>query len=246
MSGRDPLLRGFEDNHSHLGHIKAMALRCHIRNSSALISCAFGLGIPDCVIFNALMLSEDFLRQKPSTLPFITPDMILKIALRYSVFYRQRSDVLSHLMADVCQKSYSVDSKLISRTESELLNFCKCRVWFTKGNIFEGLRTLIESFTNFSHRERLWDVSTAICWILLDSGLIGNFEGTSSICIAVLACSIALLCKCRVVNEVVDRLLEAARIHLVVEVSGDKIQELTHKLLTYIVDYSTIHRVLVH
>ena len=238
MSGRDSLLCGFEARQLIFAYPMNLRINRNINMWSDIISDAIRLGIPDCVVFNSLILSEEFFRHRSSAGPVIPRDVVLMIALRFSVFYRQRSDVMNQLMLlRHCNLASSQLSQIVD-AESELLAFCKCRVWCTQGNIFEDLHIIIDSvFMDFPQLEKLRDVSTSVGWLLVDSGFIKHTVSAASVTVAILACSIGILCKCWVIGNVTQCLLAAMPNQLMISDWRKEVDELTTRLLTYIVDY---------
>lgn len=239
MSGRDSLLCGFEANRSYFGTDRSVRLMTKIRACLPVIECALRLGVPDCAVFNSLILIEEFVYHRSSTSSPQNLHLLFKLALRFSVFHRQRSDILSYFpMVSENDPSYtSTEDTQILRVESELLAFSRCRVWLTQGNVFETLQVVVqEAFPNFKHAERLWDVSSSVCWILLDSELIHIFDCTASVCIATIACATAVLGKCRAIEKVIYPLLGIIQDNVVIKCPRVGLIESTTRLLMYIVD----------
>ena len=236
MSGRDSLLRGFEDTRKSSAHLRLVPSSKYIRGSSSMISSACKLGVPDSVVYNALVLSYDFVSQRSSKQRTISADDILILALRFSVFSLKRSDIMTLLTpAESKNISLSQRLRLTMMAELELLTFCECRVWYTD-NIFEILRELLDKvLPGFQKTKSILDVSTSVCWVLLASDLVSQFSAYGA-CISVIACSIALLCHCERIEYIIDHLLEAFRDHIVINDSRIQLNNPTRRLFTYIVD----------
>jgi hypothetical protein len=234
MSGRDSSLNGFNRKSTCFSSSRIYALNDHMRELSGLLRIVFELRVPDSVVYNALVLFSDFMRNIKHPSSSSDNAIYFAVSIRFSIFHRQRLDILSHLQ--VINKSGRQQAMInkVNRAEIDILKFSNCRIWFEKGNVFEELGMLFDHvFASDPGADKLRNTSTRLCWMLLGSGRIVRSSVTTNIIYpTVLVCSVEILSKSPdlegITNDLLELLSEKMDFNLV------EVRNLTDDLLSYI------------
>ena len=235
MSGRDSCLKGFDPRSTSLTSPRLDALRHHISELSGIMRIMFALGIPDAVVFNALVVCTRIFCNKNPPVTFSDKARYFVVSVRFSIFHRQRNDIMSHLHTIFGTGISPLIAKKVAIAEAEILECTECRIWCHYGNIFEELGIIFHQlFAGIPGAAKLWETSTRLCWIILGSEMVDRYSTSSNIYSTVLVCAVVLLCKSASVQLVTYHILQA--LHGNEECDAIEVRNSINKLLSYIVN----------
>jgi len=171
MSGREESLIGFQLSHfrdfysSDSEKYVSLSINAKVLNRLLNISGRFRLDRIE--IFNALSIFNRFFcsYKAPSRFPHT---VIFLTAVRLSVFWRRRRDILAQNFpyVSMCLQGLNVGASAISEAECEILSLSGCHIWDSGQNVAEVVYSVLGSLEFRGKTDIIKNIAIDICLLI--------------------------------------------------------------------------------